>query len=150
LSGTRLALSPSWILAIAIVVLHAGAAASVYAVLPGMAGVALATALLALGFAAAWSRALLGSRAAVRVLELSSTEMTVELKDGRRFVAEMGERRHVSRFMVTLPVRRPVRRTILVSRDMLNGEEFRRLRLWALWGKLPPHLASVAAAQLRA
>jgi hypothetical protein len=149
LSGTRLELSPSWTVAIAIIVLHAAAAASVFAVLSTPAGTLLAAALLALGLAAAWSRALLASRASVRALELSSTEMTVELKDGRRFVAEMGERRHVSRFMVTLPVRRPVRRTILVSRDMLNGEEFRRLRLWALWGKLPPHRASVAAAQLR-
>jgi hypothetical protein len=119
-----------------IVMLHAAAAASVLAVLPGLAGAALAAALFALGLAAAWSRALLGSRTSVRALELSSIEMTVELKDGRRFVAELGERRHVSRFMVTLPVRRPVRRTILVSRDMLEGEEFRRLRLWALWGKV--------------
>ena len=39
--------------------------------------------------------------------------------------------------MVTLPVRRPMRRTILVTRDMLAAEEFRRLRLWALWGRLP-------------
>jgi hypothetical protein len=150
LSGTRLELSPSWTVAIAIVVLHAAAAASVFAVLGTAMGYALGGALFALGVAAAWSRALLGSRASVRALELSSTEMTVELRDGRRFVAEMGERRHVSRFMVTLPVRRPVRRTILVSRDMLEAEEFRRLRLWALWGKLPPHLASVAAKQLPA
>jgi hypothetical protein len=149
LSGTRLELSPSWILAIAIVVLHAGAGLSVFTVLPTVAGAALAAALLALGLAAAWSRALLGSRDSVRALELSSTEMSAELKDGRRFVAEVSERRHVSRFMVTLPVRRPVRRTILVSRDMLNGEEFRRLRLWALWGRLAPHLGSVAAEQLR-
>jgi hypothetical protein len=149
LSGTRLELSRSWILAIAIVVLHAAAAASVWAVLGTAMGYALGGALLALGVAAAWSRALLASRASVRALELSSTEMTVELKDGRRFAAETGARRHVSRFMVTLPVRRPVRRTILVTRDMLQAEEFRRLRLWALWGKLPPHRASVAAAQLR-
>jgi hypothetical protein len=150
LSGTRLELSPSWILAFAILVLHAAAAASVFAVLPTPAGALLAAALLALGLAAAWARALLKSQASVRALELSSIEMMVELKDGRRFVAETGERRHVSRFMVTLPVRRPVRRTILVTRDMLQAEEFRRLRLWALWEKLPPHLASVAAEQLRA
>jgi hypothetical protein len=36
-------------------------------------------------------------------------------------------------------------RTILVTRDMLGASEFRRLRLWALWGKLP-----VAAKQLAA
>jgi hypothetical protein len=39
--------------------------------------------------------------------------------------------------MVALPVRRPVRRTILVTRDMLDAGSFRALRVWALWGKLP-------------
>ena len=63
--------------------------------------------------------------------------MILELRNGRRVAAELGPQRHVSRFMVTLPVRRPMRRTILVAADMLRGEEFRRLRLWALWGKLP-------------
>ncbi len=129
-----------------IVALHACAAASVIAVLPGFAGAALAALLLALGLAAAWGRALLRSPASVRAFELSEPELTVELKNGQSFIAELGERRHVSRFMVTLPVRRPVRRTILVSRDMLGGESFRRLRLWALWGRLP----RVAAEQLRA
>jgi hypothetical protein len=79
----------------------------------------------------------------VRALELSGSEILVELKDGRRVQAELGSARHVSRIMVTLPLRRPMRRTILVARDMLGAEEFRRLRLWALWGKLP-----VAAKQL--
>lgn len=120
-----------------IVALHACAAASLIAVLPGFAGAALAAALLALGLAAAWGRALLRSPASVRAFELSGPQLTVELKNGQSFVAELGERRHVSRFMVTLPLRRPVRRTILVSRDMLGGESFRRLRLWALWGRLP-------------
>jgi len=59
--------------------------------------------------------------------------------------AELGASRHVSRFMVALPVRRPMRRTVLVTSGMLPAEEFRRLRLWALWGKLP-----VAAKQLPA
>ena len=36
--------------------------------------------------------------------------------------------------MVTLPLNG---RTVLITRDMLGAEEFRRLRLWALWGKLP-------------
>jgi hypothetical protein len=146
LSGTRLELSPSWILASAIVALHAVAAASVLAVLPGLPGAALAAAFLALGLAAAWSRALLRSKASVRALELSGSQITVELRSGQKFRAELAGARHISRFLVTLPLRR----TILVSRDMLNGEEFRRLRLWALWGKLPRHPASVAAKQLPA
>ena len=100
---------------------------------------------LTLGAAAAWARALHGSRASVRAIELSD-ELLVELNDGRRIGAELAANRHVSRLMVTLPVRRPVRRTILVTRDMLRAEEFRRLCLWALWGKLP----GVAHKQLQA
>ena len=91
----------------------------------------------------------LGSALSVRALEPSGAEMCVELKNGRRFGAELDRRRHVSRWMVTLPVRQPVRRTLLITRDMLDGEEFRRLRLWTLWGRLPRR-ESVAAAQLRA
>jgi len=146
LSGTRLELSRSWVLAAAILVLHAAAAASVLAVMPALAGAALAAGLFLLGLAAVWARALHGSRASVRALELSGNEMLVELKDGRRSPVELGTSRHVSRAMVTLPVRLPMRRTILVTRDMLGPEEFRRLRLWALWGKLP----RVAHKQLQA
>jgi hypothetical protein len=39
--------------------------------------------------------------------------------------------------MVNIPVVRPVRRTILVFRDMLGEDSFRCLRIWALWGKVP-------------
>jgi hypothetical protein len=150
LSGTRLELSPSWILASVVVALHAAAASSVFIVMPALGGTALAAALLALGLAAAWSRALLRSKASVRALELSGPQITLELRSGERLAAELAGHRHVNRFMVTLPVRRPVRRTILVTGDMLKAEEFRRLRLWALWGKLPPHLVSVAPKQLPA
>jgi hypothetical protein len=134
LSGTRLELSPSWAVAATIVALHCAAAASVVAVQRSPAGYALAVGLLGLGLAAAWGRALLRSSASVTALELSKGEIVVELRDGRRIPAELRAGRHVSRFMVTLPVRRPMRRTILISRDMLDPEGFRRLRLWALWG----------------
>ena len=136
MSGTRLEFSPSWSLACAIALLHALAAVSIVAVLESAAGYALGACLLALGLAAAWGRALHRSSASVRALELSGNEMTLEMKDGRKVAAALGAR-HVSRFMVTLPVRGSMRRTILVTRDMLEPEEFRRLRLWALWGKLP-------------
>jgi hypothetical protein len=144
LSGARLELSPSWTLAGAILALHATAAGCVFLVVTGYAGALLAVAFLALGGAAAWARALHRSRASVRALEVSENEILLELKDGRRLQAELGSSRHVSRFLVTLPLSRP-RRTVLVTRDMLPAEEFRRLRLWALWGKLP-----VAAKQLPA
>jgi hypothetical protein len=136
LSGTRLALSPSWTLAGAIVALHAAAAICMPLLLPSIAGWALALLFGALGLAAAWARGLLASAKSPRALELAE-ELTVELKDGSRFPAALSSRRHVSRYMVTLPMTRPVRRTVLVTRDMLGAEEFRRLRLWALWGRLP-------------
>lgn len=142
----RFEFSPSPVLAAAIVALHAGAAASVALVLPGPGGLLLAAALLVLGMAAAWSRALLRSAASVRALEVGSGTATLELAGGRRLPAELAPRRYVSRFLVTLSVRRPVRRTVLVTADMLKDGAFRRLRIWALWGKLP----AVAAKQLQA
>jgi len=141
----RLTLAPSPLLALAIVALHAAAAACSVAVLPGPAGVALAAAFLALGFAAAWSRALLRSRLSVRALEISGAALALELTGGDRIAAQVAERRYVSRLAVTLPLQRP-RRTLLVTADMLPAPEFRRLRIWALWGRLP----GVAAAQLPA
>jgi hypothetical protein len=150
LSGTRLELSRSWTLAAAILVLHGAAAASILTFLQGFAGTALTVGVLALGIAAAWARGLHGSAASVRAIELSGNEMTLELRDGRRCAVELGHNRHVSRFLVTLPVRRPLRRTVLVTRDMLGADDFRRLRLWALWGRLPKDRRAVASEQLPA
>jgi hypothetical protein len=114
-------------------------------VLPGAAGALLALALLALGLAAAWGRALLRSPASVRAIEISGAAVTLELADGRKLAVEPDERRYVSRFAVTLPLRRP-RRTILVTAGMMSADDFRRLRIWALWGRLP----GMVAAQLPA
>ena len=141
----RLTLVPSPFLALMIVALHAAAAACVLAVLPGIAAALLALALFLLGLAAAWSRALLRSRASVRALEIAGPALTLELTGGDRIAAQIAERRYVSRLAVTLPLRQP-RRTLLVTADMLPAAEFRRLRIWALWGRLP----GVAAAQLAA
>jgi len=149
LSGARnlrLELAPSYALAAAIVALHALAAGSVAVVLPGAAGGLLAAALLALGAAAAWSRGLLRSPASVRAMEISGSGVILELASGARIDGQPAERRYVSRFMVTLPMRRPVRRTILVTGDMLGRDSFRALRIWALWGRLP----AVAGKQLAA
>jgi hypothetical protein len=145
LTPLYLELSPSPRLAGAIVALHLAAALCAVAVLPGAAGVLLAAALVALGAAAAWSRALLRSAASVRGIELDGESIALKLASGERFVAELAERRYVTRFVVALPVRRP-RRTVLITRDMLAPDSFRALRLWALWGKV----AGVAAKQLPA
>lgn len=140
---SRFELQPSFPLAAAIVLAHAAAAASAYASLGGAAGALLAAALAALGLAAAWSRALLRAAASVRAIEVDADAVTLELADRARFPADLGARRYVSRWLVTLPVMRPSRRTIIVTRGMLGEASFRRLRLWALWGRLP---AAAAAA----
>ena len=106
----------------------------------------LASCLMVLGVAAAWSRALLRSPASVRALEVSGSEVTLELASGERIACQPAGRRYVNRFMVTLPLRPPMRRTVLITGDMLENDAFRRLRIWALWGKLP----GVATGQLPA
>ena len=150
MSGTRLELSRSWVLATVIITLHAAAALSVLAVMPTTLGYALAAALLVLGAAAAWARALHGSRRSLRAIELSGNDMVLELRDATRYPTELRGSRHVSRMMVALQVRRPVRRTILITRDMLDADLFRQLRLWALWGRLPGDRRAVAHKQLPA
>jgi hypothetical protein len=131
----RFELSPSPLLAFVIVALHAAAGASVLLVLPTLWGAALAAALLGLGLAAAWSRALLRSARSVRALEVKDAAATLELRGGARVACEIAARRYVSRLLVSLPVRVPQRRTLLISGDMLTPAAFRRLRLWALWGR---------------
>ena len=102
--------------------------------------------MVAAGLATAWSRALLKSASSACAIELEAGGASFELAGGERFAAQLAERRYVNRFMVALPVQGPVRRTVLVTLDMLGEESFRRLRIWALWGKLP----QVAAQQLPA
>jgi hypothetical protein len=115
-------------------------------VLTGIAGAALALALIALGAAAAWSRALLRAARSVRAIELGGTMPLFRLADGTAVAAPVAARRYVTRYVVALALGRPLRRTLLVSADMLGREEFRRLRLWALWNRLP----GVAPKQLAA
>ncbi len=142
----RVELAPSVLLAAAVIGLHAAAAVCVLLVMPALAGVALASAFVALGGVAAWSRALLRSPLSVRALEIEGPKLVLELANRERIEAEPQRRRYVARFMVSLPVARPVRRTILITADMADGDLFRRLRIWALWGKLP----AVAPKQLAA
>jgi hypothetical protein len=142
----RLELRPSVLLAAALVVLHAAAALCLALALPGAGGLAGAAALVALGAAAAWRGALLRAASSVRALELAAEKLEVRLASGESFAAGLAERRYVGRYVVVLLLRRPARRPILVTRDMVGAEAFRRLRIWALWGRLP----SVAPKQLPA
>ncbi len=142
----RLELRPSRVFAAAIALAHGAAAIAVYMAIPGAMTALLAGLLLVLGFVAAWSRALLAAASSVHALEIGGEQPVVELADGERFAAEVATRRYVTRYVVALPFTRPFRRTLLVTADMLGREEFRRLRIWALWKKLP----GVAAKQLPA
>jgi hypothetical protein len=141
----RLDLSPSVPLAAAIAVAHGAAAWSAAAVLAAPGGIVLAGALAALGLGSAWSRALLRSSSSIRALELvSAGEVVLELRSGRRLQARVAPRRYVGGIMVALQLRGPVRRTLLVTADMLPADLFRKLRIWAAWGRFP----GVAAKQL--
>ena len=133
----RLELAPSAGLAIALVALHAAAAACLLAALPSLPGLAGALPVFGAGLWSAWSRALLRAPSSVRSLRAAGDALELGLADGRAILVEPAPRRYVGRFLVLVRVRRPVRRTIIVTRDMLGAESFRRLRVWALWGKLP-------------
>ena len=145
MSVLRLELSPSPRFAALIVCLHCAAAAAALATVGGLAGIALCAALVGLGAAAAWSRALHRAPASVRALELQGDVAVLTLADGRHQTGQLGAR-FVSRFAVALPLRGLLGRTIFVTPDMLDVKSFRALRLWALWGKLP----GVATKQLPA
>jgi len=145
-AARSLVLSPSYALAGLLIGSHTCAAAAAALALPGWAGGVLAALLAALGLASAWSRALLRSRRSMRCIRLEAGKAAIELANGESLPAEAGG--HVSRLMVTLVLRDPARRALLVSADMLERDSFRALRVWALWGKLPGD--GVAGKQLAA
>ena len=125
---------------------HGAAAFAAVRFMPGVAGIALAAALVALGLAAAWSRALLRGRDSIRSLVLGDGQVAVQRGSGPEIKARLVATAHVSRHLVILRLGAPLRRAVLVMPGMLDADDFRRLRIWALWGKLP----GVAAEQLAA
>ncbi|HEX5611245.1 MAG TPA: protein YgfX [Burkholderiales bacterium] len=136
-------LRPSWRLAVLIVAAHLLAAFCILAVSTSGAALALAVLVLALGFASAWDRALLRAGQSPRSLEISTQgRLDVRLADGSRVPSEAA--RVVNRLLVALILRNRKRNSVLIVAGMLAPEEFRRLRVWALWGRLP----GVAPAQL--
>lgn len=123
---------------------HLLAAACITAVSTSPAAVALALFLLALGAASAWDRALLRARTSPRSLQISGEgRLEVGLADGSRVPASEATR-VVHRLLVALTLRNRRRSSVLIVAGMLAPEEFRRLRVWALWGRVP----AVAPAQL--
>jgi len=132
-------------MAAVILVAHLAGACCLVIVFPGAgaAGIALLVALL--GAITAWERALHRGRNSVRGLELCDGGVAqLEMVDGRRVAGTVSERRNVNRWWVTLPLQGKSRRIVVVTRDMVPAGDFRRLRIWALWGRLP----SVAAARV--
>ena len=141
MSGTRtlrIDLKPSRGFAAAIVSLHAAAGACIALLWYGPAGVALGLLVSGLGLAAARDRALLRTRRSPRALHLEGRDaLELESADAERLHLRLDARRYVSRLLVVLRGKGPMRRTIVVTGDMLDPETFRALRLWALWGRLP-------------
>jgi hypothetical protein len=106
--------------------------------LPVPGAMAVGLLLPALGLAVAWDRALLRGRKSVTGLVIESQAgLRLRTRDGSELAVRVVGRRHVSRLAVIVPVSGSMRRTMVVVRDMLDEESFRRLRLWALWGKVP-------------
>ena len=133
----RLELSPSLALAAAIVALHGAAGACLLAALEGAAGWALAGLAAALGLAAARDRALLkGARAPRALLIFPGGAASLERADGASRPVAAVRGAGVTRFWVALRLPAGIRRGLLVTRGMMAAEDFRRLRVWALWGRL--------------
>jgi hypothetical protein len=129
-----------------VLALHAAAALVILAVLTGWLAAVGALLIVGLGAAAAWDRALLGSRRSLRAIEIRpSGEAFCLLADGGTAAIEPGRGNAVTRYWVTLRLHATWNRSHLVAVGMLPAASFRLLRLWALWGRLP---AAVAPGQL--
>ena len=114
------------------------AAASLWVAIPGVPAALAGILFVGLGTAAAMDRALLRGRSAIRAIEIRGPEeIRLELRDGTIQAARCDRRRHVSRFGVGMRLAGWRRRGLFVATGMLDPEAARRLRLWALWGKVP-------------
>jgi hypothetical protein len=134
----RLELSPCTGFAALLLLVHAVGAACLATVLSGWAGIALALLVLALGFAAAWDRALLRAARSPRAIEIRpSGEALCILATGEAAALEPLGGGAVTRYWVALGLRAPARRALLVPAGMMSAESARLLRLWARWGKVP-------------
>jgi hypothetical protein len=134
----RLVLNPSPGFAATILGVHALAAASLWISFPGRVAAVIALLVAVLGCVTAWDRALLRGRRSVRALEIGGPEdVLLEFSDGTRRAARSPRRRHVSRFGVGLRLVGLRRRSLFVWAGMLDPVAARRLRLWALWGRVP-------------
>ena len=142
----RLELRPSRALAAGLLGAHLAVAACLYLIVSGAAGLALAALAAGLGAATAWDRALLRGVRAPRIIELRGDGAAgVESASGWRCPVAGGGGRAGRRWVI-IALQGASRRSLLVTQDMLDAESFRRLRLWALWGRLPGAAATRLAA----
>jgi hypothetical protein len=135
LSGTPFRASPG--LALFLVCSHAAAGAAAWISIPGAAGLAIAVLAMAAGAVATHGRALLLAPDSPSSLAFSAAgELRIVDRIGRDWAPVAHAPRYVSRWLVILPASGPAGRVrrLLVTRDMLPAEPFRRLRIWALWG----------------
>ena len=133
----HLKLRPSPGLAAAILAAHAAAAVAVAAVLDGtLPGLAVGGLLLCVGAAAAWRIAMLrAGRSAVELDLGADGGWRARLRSGEW--VEGGGRRRVTGWWVTLGTADRRAGTLLVARGMAPADDFRRLRVWALWRRAP-------------
>jgi len=134
----RLELAASPGLAIAIVAVHAAAAGSFLAVLPGWPGLALCALTITLGAAAAWDRALLRAPRSAKAIEIArgGGARCLFADGGSAVLLPLGGSA-VTRYWVALRLRSPSRGSLFIAKGMLAPQALRQLRLWALWGRLP-------------
>ena len=132
---TALVASPR--LAAALLAAHAAAGLALAGVLGGPAGGLAGALLAALGAASAWHRALLKGGAALRALELSGDGEGAGITARGVRVPLDRSRCGAGGGWVLLVSHGWPRRTWLLTPGMLGEREFRWLRLWVRWGKLP-------------
>lgn len=119
---------------------HAAAGAAALLSLGVVAGAAIALLTLGAGAAAICRRALLLSRDSPARLEFTPAgELRIVDQIGRDWAPVADSPRYVNRWFVIVAASDPAGRVrrLLVTRDMLPPEPFRRLRIWALWGVSP-------------
>jgi len=109
--------------------------------LPPWGLVALITAVAASGVYAVWRQALRRGSRAITSLRFSNREqLEIGRRDGSRESGRILGSSTAGTLLVVLNIRLERRRRpvhVVVTRDSLEDDEFRRLRVWLRWGPLP-------------